>query len=154
MHPKLLTLWCGEVDDVAVRLEHVHLLNRLDWLHVHLFEGALQLLVVGARAPLDLLDLSSWCSLASVCQCCQIMCLYSIVSSKSLCMWTCGRSAVRNMMEWFLPCALISITLMAYFYLCAACRGQHVDLPMRTAFCMRASFSVSMLAAEEISGGR
>lgn len=54
------------MDDVAVRLEHVHLLNRLDWLNVHLLEGGLQLLVVCAGALVDLLDLSPWCSLASV----------------------------------------------------------------------------------------
>lgn len=62
-----LTLWCGEVDDVAVRLEHVDLLDGLDGLDVHLLEGSLQLLVVGARGSDDLLDLSSGRSLATVC---------------------------------------------------------------------------------------
>ena len=61
-----LTLWRGEMNDVAVRLEHVDLLNCLNWLHVHLLQGRLQLLVVGARALVDLLDLSSRGALASV----------------------------------------------------------------------------------------
>lgn len=66
-HPlSRLTLWCGEVNDVSVRLEHVDLLDRLDGLHVHLLESSLQLLVVGAGVSLHLLDLSSWGSLASV----------------------------------------------------------------------------------------
>jgi hypothetical protein len=40
------TLGSGEVDDVAVALEHVHLLNCLDGLHVELLQGSLELLVV------------------------------------------------------------------------------------------------------------
>lgn len=59
-----LTLWCGEVDDVAIRLEHVDLLDSLDGLYVHLLEGRLELLVVGSAAFVDLLDLSPWRSLA------------------------------------------------------------------------------------------
>ena len=54
------------MNDVAIGLEHVHFLDGLDWLHVHLLESGLQLLVVGAGALVDLLDLSSWCALASV----------------------------------------------------------------------------------------
>ena len=45
------------MDDVAVRLEHVHLLDGLDGLHVKLLQRLLQLLVVAAgpgRCPLDL----------------------------------------------------------------------------------------------------
>lgn len=41
------TLWCGEVDDVSVALEHVDLLNGLDGLDIELLEGLLELLVVG-----------------------------------------------------------------------------------------------------------
>lgn len=41
------TLWCGEVDDVSVALEHVDLLNGLDGLDVELLQGLLELLVVG-----------------------------------------------------------------------------------------------------------
>lgn len=41
------TLWCGEVDDVSVTLEHVDLLNGLDGLDIELLEGLLELLVVG-----------------------------------------------------------------------------------------------------------
>jgi hypothetical protein len=35
------TLWCREVDDVAVALEHVDLLDSLDWLDVELLERSL-----------------------------------------------------------------------------------------------------------------
>jgi hypothetical protein len=60
------TLGCGEVDDVAVRLEHVDLLDLSDGLDVHLLEGSLELLVVGARRPVDLLLHTSGSSLAAV----------------------------------------------------------------------------------------
>jgi hypothetical protein len=61
-----LTLWRGEVNDIAVRLEHIDLLDLLDRLDVHLLQRGLQLLVVGAAALVDLLDLPSRCALASV----------------------------------------------------------------------------------------
>ena len=54
------------MDDVAVRLEHVDLLNLGDGLDVHLLEGSLELLVVGARRPVDLLLNTSGSSLAAV----------------------------------------------------------------------------------------
>jgi hypothetical protein len=54
------------VDDVAVALEHVDLLNGLDGLYVELFQRSLELLVVGAGALVDLLDLPARGSLASV----------------------------------------------------------------------------------------
>jgi hypothetical protein len=54
------------VDDVSIALEHVNLLNRLDGLDVELLESGLQLLVVGAGALVDLLDLPAWGALASV----------------------------------------------------------------------------------------
>ncbi len=59
------TFGCGEVDDVAVRLKHVDLLNGLDWLHVHLLESCLELLVVCAGALVDLLRFPPWCALGS-----------------------------------------------------------------------------------------
>lgn len=40
------TLWCGEVENVAVFPEHVHLLNALNRLHVQLLQSTLQLFVV------------------------------------------------------------------------------------------------------------
>jgi hypothetical protein len=54
------------VDDVAVALEHVDLLNGLDGLYVELLQRSLELLVVGAGALVDLLDLPARSALASV----------------------------------------------------------------------------------------
>jgi hypothetical protein len=54
------------VDDVAVALEHVDLLDRLDGLDVELLERGLQLLVIGAGALVDLLDLPARGAFASV----------------------------------------------------------------------------------------
>lgn len=61
-----LTLGGSKVDDVAVRLEHVDLLDGLDGLDVHLLEGGLELLVVTTAGSVDLLDLSSGGTLAAV----------------------------------------------------------------------------------------
>lgn len=55
----LLTLGSGEMDDVAVRLEHVHLLNGLDGLRVQLLKRLLKLLVIGTGASGSTLDLAS-----------------------------------------------------------------------------------------------
>lgn len=54
------------MEHVAVLLEHVDLLDGLDGLDVHLLEGGLELLVVGAGVALDLLDLAAGSALASV----------------------------------------------------------------------------------------
>lgn len=54
------------MDDVAVGLEHVDLLNGLDGLHVHLLEGGLQFLIVGARVLVNLLDLPAGSTLAAM----------------------------------------------------------------------------------------
>lgn len=54
------------MDDVAVLLEHVDLLDGLDGLNVHLLEGGLQLLVIGAGVAGHLLDLAAGSALASV----------------------------------------------------------------------------------------
>lgn len=64
-----LTLWCREVNNVAVTLEHVDLLNCLDWLHIELLQRGLELLVVGAGALVDLLNLPPWCAFAAVIAC-------------------------------------------------------------------------------------
>jgi hypothetical protein len=56
------------VNDVAVRLEHVDLLDLGDGLDVHLLEGSLELLVVGAGRPVDLLLHTSGGTLATVSQ--------------------------------------------------------------------------------------
>jgi hypothetical protein len=60
-----LTAGSGEVDDVAVLLEHVDLLDALDGLDVHLLQGGLELLVVGTGGAGDLLDLTAGSTLAS-----------------------------------------------------------------------------------------
>lgn len=54
------------MDDVAVALEHVDLLDALDGLHVELLECRLELLVVGAGSLVDLLDLASRSSLSTI----------------------------------------------------------------------------------------
>lgn len=59
------TFWRREVDNVAIFLEHVHFLNGLDRLHVHLLQCRLQLLVVGARALMDLFHLPARSSLSA-----------------------------------------------------------------------------------------
>jgi len=53
------------VNDIAVTLEHVHLLNCLNRLDVELLQRRLQLLVVGAGGFVDLLDLTPRSALAS-----------------------------------------------------------------------------------------
>lgn len=63
---EMLTSGSTKVDDVAVFLEHVDLLNGLDGLDVHLLQGGLELLVVGAGGLVDLLDLAAGSTLASV----------------------------------------------------------------------------------------
>lgn len=54
------------MDDVAVTLEHVDLLDGLDGLDVELLESSLELLVVGARVPLNLLDFPAGSALSAV----------------------------------------------------------------------------------------
>jgi len=61
-----LTAGVGEVDDVAVLLEHVDLLNSLDGLDVHLLKGGLELLVIGTGVAVDLLDHAAGGTLATV----------------------------------------------------------------------------------------
>lgn len=60
------------MNDVPVLLEHVHLLNGLDGLHIEFLERGLELLVVGAGALVDLLDLSSRRTLATSQSTCQL----------------------------------------------------------------------------------
>ena len=52
------------MDDIAVLLEHVHLLNRLDGLHVEFLQRCLQLLVIGARGLVNFLLFPPWCAFA------------------------------------------------------------------------------------------
>lgn len=54
------------MDDVAVLLEHVDLLDTLDGLDVQLLESGLELLVIGAGVADDLLDLAAGGTLATV----------------------------------------------------------------------------------------
>lgn len=59
------TLGGTEVNNVAIFLEHVHLLNTLNGLHVELLERSLQLLVVHTSGSMDLLHLPSGSSFAT-----------------------------------------------------------------------------------------
>ena len=52
------TFRSGEMNHIAILLEHIDLLDRLDRLHIQLFEGRLQLLVVCARGLVHLLYFS------------------------------------------------------------------------------------------------
>jgi hypothetical protein len=54
------------VDDVAVALEHVDLLNGLDGLDIELLEGLLQLLVVTGRPRGGALHLPAGSTLATI----------------------------------------------------------------------------------------
>jgi hypothetical protein len=60
------TLGGGEVDDVAVALEHVHLLNCLDGLDIELLEGLLELLVIASGPGGGALNLSPGSALATI----------------------------------------------------------------------------------------
>lgn len=67
-YPAVRTLGGGEVNDVAVALEHVHLLNGLDGLDIELLEGGLELLVITAGPGRGALDLPAGSSLATMYQ--------------------------------------------------------------------------------------
>lgn len=54
------------MDDVAVGLEHVHLLDGLDGLNIDLLEGGLELLVIASGAGRRSLDLSAGSTLATI----------------------------------------------------------------------------------------
>jgi hypothetical protein len=103
MHPRFVTvtgrwertLWCREVDDVAVALEHVDLLDGLNRLDVELLEGGLKLLVVGAGALVDLLDLPARSTLASALP-------VSLISQKPQVL-LCGRDHDISMLQLVFP---------------------------------------------------
>jgi hypothetical protein len=42
------TLWCGEVNNVSISLEHVHFLNCLNGLNIELLQRRLELLIINA----------------------------------------------------------------------------------------------------------
>jgi hypothetical protein len=174
------------VDDVAIRLEHVDLLDLSDGLHVHLLEGSLELLVVGARRPVDLLLHTSGSSLAAVTQVlasilvaasfshfasapiilnlqCSIelriprATTYSRVTNPALkfrCIAVFVFQALHSLVSCVTGLADVRLTLR---------HGQHGNSinfasfpgakgtacehsPVRAAFCMRASFSVSIMS--------
>jgi hypothetical protein len=50
---------------VPVLLEHIHLFDGLDRLHIELLEGCLEFLVVGAGRLVDFFGLSPWGAFAS-----------------------------------------------------------------------------------------
>lgn len=167
------------MDDVAVRLEHVDLLNLSDGLDVHLLEGGLELLVVGARGPVHLLLDTSGSTLAAVPR--ALACVHMRIavpvpaSGIAIALLSCQDLVPISHAQVFLALQLrffhfqapdirlrgtrnslmISLTLwhcqhcasadFADFRSSAGAVWEH--LPVRTAFCMRASFSVSMLSA-------
>lgn len=53
------------MDDVAIALEHVDLLNGLNRLNIEFLQRSLELLVIGAGALVDLLDLSPGSTLSA-----------------------------------------------------------------------------------------
>lgn len=53
------------MDYVAVFLEHINLLNRLDRLHIELFQRCLKFLIVGSRRFVDLFRFSPWGAFAA-----------------------------------------------------------------------------------------
>jgi len=61
-----LTFGSRKVNDIAIALEHVDLLDCLDWLYVQLLERCLQLPVICACTLVHLLNLPPWCALASI----------------------------------------------------------------------------------------
>ena len=63
---KQVTFRSREVNDIPIALEHVDLLDRLDRLHIHLLQRALELLIICARALVDFLDLSPRGTFAAV----------------------------------------------------------------------------------------
>lgn len=54
------------MDDVAILLEHVDLLNGLDRLSVQLLQRGLELLVIRRRSLVNTLGLAARCTLATV----------------------------------------------------------------------------------------
>jgi hypothetical protein len=60
------TFGSSKVDDVAVLLEHVDLLDGLDGLHIELLKRSLQLLVIHSRALVYLLLRSSRYALSTI----------------------------------------------------------------------------------------
>ena len=56
------------MDNIPILLEHIHLLNRLDWLDVELLERGLQFFVVGAGGLMDFLLFPAWGAFPSMCQ--------------------------------------------------------------------------------------
>ena len=63
---KRVTFRSREVNDIPIALKHVNLLDRLDRLHIHLLQRALELLIICARALVDFLDLSPRGTFAAV----------------------------------------------------------------------------------------
>ena len=59
------TLRVLEVDDFAIILEHVHLLNGRDGVHTQALQGVLELLVIGVRGLAGTLVLSTDSPLAT-----------------------------------------------------------------------------------------
>lgn len=62
----IVTFGSGEMNDIAIFLEHVDLLDGLDGLNVEFLKRGLEFFVVGAGGLVDFLLLSSRCAFASM----------------------------------------------------------------------------------------
>lgn len=143
-----LTLGCREVDDVAVALEHVDLLDGLDGLDVELLQGGLELLVVTAGALVDLLDLPARSTLASITIIIRQRGALDPLShaKKSKAFWRLGAGRVLLRNRKSLPYSRHRVSRALARQSCTAKafpreiqRG--LRLPMRTEACIRASLA-------------
>lgn len=62
---KQRTFWRSKVYHVAILFEHVDLFDRLNRLGIQFLQSGLQLFVIADSRLVDLLCLSSWCTLAT-----------------------------------------------------------------------------------------
>lgn len=61
------TFWCSKVQHIAVVLEHVHLLDASNWLHVQLLQRTLQPLIILCAGVCGFLDhFPARCALATL----------------------------------------------------------------------------------------
>jgi hypothetical protein len=111
------------MDDISITLEHVDLLNSLDGLDVQLLESSLELLLIGARALVNLFDLSPYGSLAAI---------NTLLDFQFGIMCTADEIIEA---EVYLELTLSNVSIDIKI------KKDELNLPMRTWACMRASFA-------------